>query len=73
MTTIHHSVDPRTHFGAMDDTTIRTPRFPSGPARRGAIRRSTRQILAQYDTLNKADKGALLRREVKGAKIRSGP
>jgi len=63
-TTIHHSVDPRAQSGAMDDTTDPDPEVPerARPPRRYSAKYKA-QILAEYDTLNKADKGALLRRE----------
>ena len=63
-TTINHSDDTRLHTGAMDDTTDPDPEVPeraSGPRRFPAAYKA--RILAEYDTLSKAEKGALLRRE----------
>ena len=63
-TTINHSDDTRHHAGAMDDTTDPDPEVPErarGPRRFPAAYKA--RILAEYDTLGKADKGALLRRE----------
>lgn len=63
-TTINHSDDTRLHAGAMDDTTDPDPEVPErarGPRRFPAAYKA--RILAEYDTLSKADKGALLRRE----------
>jgi len=63
-TTIHHSVDPRAQSGAMDDTTDPDPEVPerARPPRRYTAKYKA-DILAEYDTLSKVDKGALLRRE----------
>jgi transposase len=63
-TTIHHSVDARAQARAMDDTTDPDPEVPerARPPRRYSAKYKAR-ILAEYDTLNKAQKGALLRRE----------
>ena len=63
-TTINHPDDTRLHAGAMDDTTDPDPEVPErarGPRRFPAAYKA--RILAEYDTLSKADKGALLRRE----------
>ncbi len=63
-TTINHADDARLHAGAMDDTTDSDPEIPErtrGPRRFPAAYKA--RILDEYDTLNKADKGALLRRE----------
>ncbi len=63
-TTINHSDDTRHHAGGMDDTTDPDPEVPErakGPRRFPAAYKA--RILAEYDTLNKAEKGALLRRE----------
>jgi transposase len=63
-TTIDHSDDTRLHAGAMDDSTDPDPEVPErakGPRRFPAAYKA--RILAEYDTLGKADKGALLRRE----------
>ena len=63
-TTINHSDVTRQHAGAMDDTTDPDPEVPersTGPRRFPAAYKA--RILAEYDTLGKAEKGALLRRE----------
>jgi transposase len=63
-TTINHSGDTRLQTGAMDDTTDPDPEVRErarGPRRFPAAYKA--KILAEYDTLSKADKGALLRRE----------
>ena len=45
-------------------TPTRTPRSPNGPAARASYPAAYKaRILAEYDGLSKADKGALLRRE----------
>lgn len=62
-TTINHSDETR-HHGAMDDATDPDPEVPErarGPRRFPAAYKA--RILAEYDTLGKAEKGALLRRE----------
>lgn len=63
-TTINHLDATRLQTGAMDDTTDPDPQVPErarGPRRFPADYKT--KILAEYDTLSKADKGALLRRE----------
>jgi transposase len=63
-TTINRSDDTRHHAGAMDDATDPDPEVPErakGPRRFPATYKA--RILAEYDTLGKAEKGALLRRE----------
>jgi hypothetical protein len=62
-TTIHHSLDSRADAGAVN-TTDPDPEVPerARPPRRYSAKYKA-QILAEYDTLTKADKGALLRRE----------
>jgi transposase len=63
-TTIHHSLDSRAQSGAMDDTTDPDPEVPEksrGPRRYPASYKA--RILAEYETLDKAGEGALLRRE----------
>jgi transposase len=63
-TTINHSEDARRHAGAMNDTTDPDPEVPErarGPRRFPAAYKA--RILAEYETLDKAEKGALLRRE----------
>ena len=62
-TTINHSDDTRHHAGGMD-TTDPDPEVPDrakGPRRFPAAYKA--RILAEYETLGKAEKGALLRRE----------
>jgi transposase len=63
-TTIHHSEHTRAQSGAMNDTTDPDPEVPerTRPPRRYSAKYKA-DILAEYDTLSKADKGALLRRE----------
>jgi len=63
-TTIHDSPDGRGRSGAMDDTTDPDPEVPErarGPRRYAAKYQA--QILEEYERLDKAGKGALLRRE----------
>ena len=63
-TTIDRFDDTRRHAGGVDDTTDPDPEVPERA--RGARRFPAAykaRILAEYDTLGKADKGALLRRE----------
>jgi transposase len=63
-TTTDHSLDARTQSGAADDMTGPDPEVPErarGPRRYSA--RYKAQILAEYERLDKASKGALLRRE----------
>ena len=63
-TTTEHSLDGRAQFGARNDLTEPDPEVP-GRAR-GPRRYSPRykaQILVEYERLDKAGKGALLRRE----------
>jgi transposase len=63
-TTINHSDDTRHHAGGMDDITDPDPEVPErarGPRRFPAAYKA--RILAEYEGLSKADKGALLRRE----------
>jgi transposase-like protein len=63
-TTIPDSLDPRAQAGAMDDTTDPDPEVPErarGPRRYSAKYKA--QILEEYEGLDKAGKGALLRRE----------
>jgi transposase len=58
------TIHPRAHTGAMDDTTDPDPEVPErarGP-RRYSVRYKAR-ILEEYERLDKAAKGALLRRE----------
>jgi transposase len=63
-TTIHHSDPARAEAGEMDETHDPDPEVP---ARARSSRRFPAaykaRILAEYDTLDKAGKGALLRRE----------
>ena len=63
-TTTDHSLDARAQSGATDDMTGPDPEVPErarGPRRYSA--RYKAQILAEYERLDKASKGALLRRE----------
>ena len=63
-TTIDHFDDERLHAGAMDDTAPPDPEVPersSGRRRFSAKYKAT--ILAEYDALDRSDRGALLRRE----------
>ena len=63
-TTIHGSLDARAQSGAMDDSTDPDPEVPErarGPRRYSAKYKA--RILEEYEQLNKAGKGALLRRE----------
>jgi transposase len=63
-TTINHLDDTRLHAGAMDHTTSPDPEVPersSGRRRFSAKYKAT--ILAEYDALDRSDRGALLRRE----------
>ena len=63
-TKIHHSLDKRAQSGAMEDTTDPDPEVPErarGPRRYPAAYKA--RILAEYERLDKAGKGALLRRE----------
>jgi transposase len=62
-TTTNHSAATRQH-GGMDDTTDPDPEVPErarGPRRFPVAYKA--RILAEYEGLSKADKGALLRRE----------
>src|SRR5664279_4092552 len=62
-TTIDHLDDARLHAGAMDDTAPPDPEVPersSGRRRFSAKYKAT--ILAEYDALDRSDRGALLRR-----------
>jgi transposase len=63
-TTIHHSMDASAQARGMDDTTDPDPEVPerARPPRRYSAAYKAR-ILAEYETLGKAEKGALLRRE----------
>lgn len=63
-TKIHHSLDKRAQSGAMEDKTDPDPEVPErarGPRRYPAAYKA--RILAEYERLDKAGKGALLRRE----------
>lgn len=63
-TTTEHSLDGRAQSGATNDMTEPDPEVPErarGPRRYSA--RYKVQILAEYEGLDKAAKGALLRRE----------
>jgi len=63
-TTTSHSLDGRAQSGAIHDTTDPDPEVPErarGPRRYSAKYKT--QILEEYERLDKAGKGALLRRE----------
>ena len=62
-TTIDHRDDARHHAGAVNDTEPdpEVPEKARGPRRYSASYKA--KILAEYEGLSKADKGALLRRE----------
>ena len=63
-TTITDSLDARADAGAMEDTTDPDPEVVErarGPRRYSAKYKA--KVLAEYETLDKAGKGALLRRE----------
>ena len=63
-TTTDHSLDARAQSGATDDMTGPDPEVPErarGPRRYSASYKA--QILEEYERLDKASKGALLRRE----------
>ena len=63
-TTIHDSLNARAQSGAVDDSTDPDPEVPErarGPRRYSAKYKA--QILDEYERLDKAGKGALLRRE----------
>ncbi len=62
--TITDSLTARADAGAMNDTTVEDPEVPErarGPRRYSAKYKA--RVLAEYETLDKAGKGALLRRE----------
>jgi transposase-like protein len=63
-TTINHLADTRLHAGPMDDTAPPDPEVPerSSGRRQFSAKYKTR-ILAEYDGLDRAARGALLRRE----------
>ncbi len=64
MTTIHHGLDARAQAGVTDRTTDPDPEVPErarGPRQYSA--KYKLRILAEYERLDKAAKGALLRRE----------
>jgi transposase len=63
-TTSNHSLDAHAQTGAMDTSTDPDPEVPErarGPRRYSAKYKA--RILEEYERLDKADKGALLRRE----------
>ncbi len=62
-TTIHQSLDPRAQSGAVEnnDPDPEVPERARGPRRYSA--RYKAQVLDEYERLDKAAKGALLRRE----------
>jgi transposase-like protein len=64
MATVEHSVVARAQAGGVDDSTDPDPEVPErarGPRRYSAKYKA--RILTEYEALNKAGKGALLRRE----------
>lgn len=64
VTTIHGSEVPRAESGAVDDTKVPDPEVPErarGPRRYPAKYKA--RILEEYERLDKAGKGAVLRRE----------
>ena len=64
MTTTSNPLDERAQTGAIDDSTDPDPEVPErarGPRRYSASYKA--RILAEYERLDKAAKGALLRRE----------
>ena len=63
-TTIEHLDDTRLHAGPMDDKAPPDPEVPErSSGRRQFSARYKAKILAEYDGLDKAARGALLRRE----------
>jgi transposase-like protein len=64
MTTVEHSVDERAQASGVDESIDPDPEVPErarGPRRYSAKHKA--RILEDYEALNKAGKGALLRRE----------
>jgi transposase len=63
-TTIDYNVKTRQASGAMDDTTPPDPEVPERSAgRRQFSARYKAKVLAEYDTLERSARGAMLRRE----------
>ena len=63
-TTINHSDRTRHHAGAMDDTAPPDPEVPERSlGRRQFSAKYKAKVLAEYDTLPRSARGALLRRE----------
>jgi transposase len=63
-TTINHLADSRLHAGPMDDTAPPDPEVPErSSGRRQFSAKYKTKILAEYDGLDRAGRGALLRRE----------
>ena len=63
-TTINHSDRARHHAGAMDDTAPPDPEVPERSlGRRQFSAKYKAKILAEYDTLPRSARGAMLRRE----------
>ena len=63
-TTINHSGRARHHAGAMDDTAPPDPEVPERSlGRRQFSAKYKAKVLAEYDTLPRSARGALLRRE----------
>lgn len=63
-TTINHSDRARHHAGAMDDTAPPDPEVPERSlGRRQFSAKYKAKVLAEYDTLPRSARGAMLRRE----------
>jgi transposase len=63
-TTINHLADSRLHAGPMDDTAPPDPEVPErSSGRRQFSAKYKTKVLAEYDGLDRAGRGALLRRE----------
>ena len=63
-TTIDYNVKTRQAFGAMDDTTPPDPEVPErSSGRRQFSAKYKAKVLAEYDTLERSARGAMLRRE----------
>ena len=63
-TTINHPDDARLHAGPMDDTAPQDSEVPErSPGRRQFSAKYKAKILAEYASLDRSDRGALLRRE----------
>jgi transposase len=62
-TTLDQSVAPGVHAGGMDNQQRPDPQVPERPRPRSYSARYKAEVLAEYERLDKAGKGALLRRE----------